>query len=183
MIQAIRLLAISGAALAASVISAAAQDATTRRPSPLPGGATSLSETYEDWQVLCGAQDGKAACNVTQTQMQQNTGQRVLDIRLNPAGEDGSVQGLLTLPFGLDLARGVTVQVDDGKATEPLAFSTCLPSGCLVPLALDKAQLATMRNGKALALKAASVQGQEAPFAISLKGFAKAIDRAAGLVR
>jgi len=183
MIQAIRLLAISGAALAASVVSASTQDATTSRPSPLPGGASSLSENYDDWQVACGARDGKAACSVSQTQSQQNTGQRVLEIRLNPAGEDGSVQGLLTLPFGLDLAKGVIVQVDDGAAGQPLAFSTCLPSGCLVPLALDDALMGSVRNGTRANLKTISIQGQETPFAISLKGFAMAIDRATELMR
>lgn len=176
-------LLLAGAALLAPVAMALAQDASGNRPSPLPGGASSLNESYEDWQVLCGSQEGKAVCNLTQTQTQQASGQRVLDIRLNPASEDGIVRGVLTLPFGLALDRGVVFQVDESEPAAPLGFSTCLPAGCIVPVAVDKALLAAMRGGAALKLATVAVQGQATPFSISLKGFAKAFDRAAEIAK
>ena len=175
----LRRMAYAGAAIAASALHGHAQQAT--QPSSLPAGASAVNETYEDWKMLCGSHDGKAVCTVAQTQSRQNTGQRILDIRLNPADEDGVAQGLLTLPFGRALSKGATLQVDDGTPTEALPFSTCVPSGCLVPLALDDTLFAALGKGTKLNIAAARVDGQAVSLAISLKGFANALTRAAEL--
>src|SRR5262245_65857169 len=104
----------------------------------LPGGASSLQETYQDWSLAC--QGGESVvCAVSQEQTQQN-GQRVLAIELRRS-KGGALAGNLALPFGLLLDAGATLQIDDGAAFEPLRFETCLPSGCLVPLAFDTAAI------------------------------------------
>src|SRR5919108_1346454 len=82
----------AAAALIALSVSAAAQDA----GSTLPGGASSLQETYQDWSLACQGTP-KAVCAVSQQQTQQN-GQRVLAIELR-RGADGGVSGTLVLPF------------------------------------------------------------------------------------
>ncbi|MGO4450473.1 invasion associated locus B family protein [Phyllobacterium sp. TAF24] len=171
----------AGTILAVGVAHAAvAQNTAETQASPLPGGASSIVETFEDWQVSCIAVDAKPACVLSQTQNQQN-GQRLLDVRLNPVAKSGAANGTLTLPFGLALGRGVTVQVDDGGLGQPNGFVTCLPGGCLVPLSLDAKSLAAWRKGTNIKLMAVSHQGQSAPFLISLKGFGAAFDRGATL--
>ncbi len=149
-----------------------AQDAA----SPLPGGATSLQETYKDWRVACAAPDGQAKqCAVSQQQAQQN-GQRILAIELATAA-DGGVTGTLVLPFGLRLDAGVTLAVDEQAAQAPLRFSTCLPAGCLVPLVFDQTAIAALRTGTTLKLKAMSNDGQDVALSVSLAGFSTALDR------
>jgi len=49
--------------------------------SSLPGGASSLRETYQDWQVACVMRTNTKTCGLSQMQTQQN-GQRVLAHRL-----------------------------------------------------------------------------------------------------
>lgn len=45
-----------------------------------------------------------------------------------------ALAGTLILPFGLALAKGATLQVDDKAVGQPQTFCTCLPGGCIVPL-------------------------------------------------
>ena len=63
-----------------------AQTATTpaagTAASTLPGGASSLQETYDDWQVVCGQQGGVKRCAMVQQQISKENRQRVLDIEL-----------------------------------------------------------------------------------------------------
>lgn len=175
-------LALAAMVFAGFSSTATAQDAKGDKPSTLPGGASSLTETFEDWTVLCASADGKTQCVVSQTQTRQQNGERVLDIRLSPVQQDNAYQGNLTLPFGLEFSRGVTAQLDDGTIGKPFAFKTCLPAGCIVPMSFDKATFDAMRKGTSLKLAAVSIYSQNIPFAVSLKGFGAAFDRASALV-
>ncbi|WP_353041942.1 invasion associated locus B family protein [Mesorhizobium sp. M1423] len=143
--------------------------------STLPGGASSLQETYQDWRLSCQSAAPRAICTVSQQQAQKN-GQRVLAIELHRNGKD-TLSGDLVLPFGLLLDAGATLQIDDGQPRKPLRFSTCLPGGCIVPLSFDTAMIAALRAGTALRVKAQSTDGKEFALPISLKGLAAALDR------
>lgn len=149
--------------------------------SALPGGASSLNETYKDWRVTCIQQGATKQCAISQLQTQQN-GQRVLAMELNvPSGN--TVSGTLVMPFGLALDSGVTLQIDDKPAMPPIRFRTCLPAGCLVNITFDAPTLVALRTGSALKVKATADGGAATPFSISLQGFAAALDRVAALAR
>ena len=149
--------------------------------SGLPGGASSLNETYKDWRVACAQQGTQKRCVLSQVQAQQN-GQRVLAIELNaPSGN--TVGGTLVLPFGLALDSGVSFQIDEKPAMQPVRFRTCMPGGCLVSVNFDAATIVALRAGTALKIKATADGGAAAPFSISLQGFATALDRVAALSR
>ena len=147
--------------------------------STLPGGASSLQETYDDWQVACGQQGGVKRCAMGQQQISKENRQRVLDIELWPSGD--KLEGALMLPFGLALDQGVTLQIDDAAPGQPLHFRTCLPGGCVVPLSFDGRSLTALLHGAVLKLKAVVDGGGIAPFTISLKGFSGAYNRSVAL--
>ena len=147
----------------------------------LPGGASSLNETYKDWRVACVQQGTAKRCVVSQVQAQQN-GQRVLAVELD-APRGATVSGTLVLPFGLALESGLALQIDEKPAMPPLRFRTCLPAGCLVNLSFDAPTLAALRTGTALKVKATADGGAPTPFSIPLQGLATALDRAAALAR
>ena len=154
---------------------ARAQDA----PS-LPGGASSLQETFQEWRVACQIVETTKLCALSQLQAQQN-GQRVLAIELQ-AGPDESASGNLVLPFGLLLDAGVTVQIDDNPALPATRFRTCVPAGCVVPLALDAPAIGNLRGGATLKIVGkASDTSQDVSFTVSLNGFAAALDRVTAL--
>lgn len=149
------------------------------------GGATSLREAHGDWIVSCAVQtaDNKAtkACSLSQELKDNKSGRRVLAIEARPA--DKEANGTLVLPFGLALAKGATLQIDDGQVGSPLAFQTCLPAGCIIPVEFDAKTLAGLRSGAALKVKATRAGGGDIQFSISLKGFGGAFDRTAALLK
>lgn len=165
----------------------ATAQAAASQSAALPGGASSLQENYQDWVVVCTQQpgaDGQASvkrCAMTQQQVNQKGGQRVLALELKPAG--AGFEGALFLPFGLALDKGVALQIDDGQVTQPYRFRTCLPAGCLVSLTFDAAYMTALQKGTTLKLKAVSDSGADTPFSISLKGFGAAAARLAALVK
>lgn len=162
------------ALLGGGTIAAAAQG--------LPGGASSLNEAHGDWSVACVAREGSVQCAISQSQVSGQNGQRVLTIELRAAEGGEAINGVLILPFGLRLDDGVTLAIDESAALPTQRFSTCLPAGCLVPLAFDAGTVSALRAGSALALTAAANDtGQEVSFSISLTGFTAALNRIAQL--
>lgn len=160
------------AALSASAVPAA----------PLPGGASTLQETYQDWTVSCQTQNETTACVIRQDQSSAQTRQRVLTAELRNGG-DGKVDGVILLPFGLDLAKGAALKIDEADGPK-LAYSTCLPQGCLAPVHLDARQTAALKKGETLNLSATALSpSQPVAFKISLKGFGAAFDRIVALTK
>jgi invasion protein IalB len=147
----------------------------------LPGGASSLQETFGDWQVACMVQGAEKHCATTQEQVNQQSHQRVFAVEIGSAGE--KLEGVLLMPFGLSLDRGISLQIDDQPAQPVLRFRTCLPGGCLVPLTFDAKTAALLRSGTTLKAKAVAEGGPEQVYTISLKGFSQAIDRVAVLIK
>jgi invasion protein IalB len=150
--------------------------------SRLPGGASSLSETYGNWRVACAQQGNGKRCALSQVQTQQN-GQRVLAIELNTPATGNTVSGTLIMPFGLALDSGVIFQIDEKPAMQPVRFRTCLPAGCLVNVTFDAPALVALRAGAILKIKTTADGGAAAPFSISLQGFGTALDCVAALAR
>lgn len=152
-----------------------------QQPPTLPGGASSLQETYQDWRVSCQIANNLKRCAIVQQQNQQN-GQRVFAIELTaPSGN--TVTGTLALPFGLALDAGVIFQIDEKPAMPALRFRTCVPAGCLVTISFDAPTLAALRAGAALKVRATVDGGTTMPLSISLHGFGTALDRVAALSR
>lgn len=148
----------------------------------LPGGASSLNETHGDWTVACVTVESAARCAITQTQVSGENRQRVLAVELAAAEGGNAATGALVLPFGLKLDDGVTLAIDDAAPGAPLRFSTCLPAGCLVPLAFDAATVAALRAGTALRITAtANDSEQDVALSVSLSGFTSALARVAAL--
>ncbi len=143
---------------------------------PLPGGASTLQETFEDWTVSCQSQQETTVCAMRQEQSSTQTGQRVLTAELRNT-EGGKVDGVILMPFGLDLAKGANLKIDEA-AGPTLAFSTCLPQGCLAPVSFDAKQVAAVKGGQNLNVTTTALnQSQPVAFKISLKGFGAALDR------
>ena len=156
--------------------------ASAQEQATLPGGASSLRETYDDWIVSCVQKEGKH-CLLQHRQNQQN-GQRILAIEV-VAGADGkTATGTLVMPFGLVLDAGVSLQVDEKPAEAPLRFNTCLPAGCVVPLNFDGTFLAVLRTGTTLKMMAKAVNtNEEISLSAPLKGFSAAFDRVTTLMK
>ncbi len=100
-------------------------------------------------------------------------------IELKPA--PASLKGVLVLPFGLALEKGVTYQLDEGQPSTVQRFRTCLQAGCLIAIDFDARLVNSLKSSKVLRIKAAADGGQETSFSISLAGFPSAFDRTMAL--
>ncbi|WP_118138483.1 invasion associated locus B family protein [Oceanicella sp. SM1341] len=169
--------ALGCALWAAASAAALAQDT----PATLPGGASSLRETFTDWEVTCTPREGTPLCALSQQQRQDN-GQNVLTVELTSSDASAGARGAMLLPFGLALGKGVTLRIGEAEPGAPLPFSTCLPAGCLVPLEFDAETLAALRDAGTLTL-GATVNGSDRAvnFTVSLAGFSAALERTASL--
>ncbi|MGZ9720004.1 invasion associated locus B family protein [Rhizobium miluonense] len=169
---------LAGALFAVGMLAAQSVSAAS-----LPGGASSLVETYDDWGVVCQIQNNAPACVVRQVQTNNQTNQAVLTAEIGKAA-DGKFQGVLLLPLGLALAPGAQLKVDDNSIGSPLPFSTCVPQGCLVPLVLEADTITKLRAGKALNVTVSAINpSKPVTFAVSLKGFSGALNRVAELTK
>lgn len=150
---------------------------------PLPGGASSLVETYEDWTVACQASGEVTSCVVRQVQSNNQTQQVVLTAEIAKT-PDGKFAGALMLPLGLSLAPGVQLKIGEVALGATRPFSLCVQQGCLVPLDITEDVIAKLRAGSALNITVtAGSSAQQINFAVSLKGFSKALNRIDELTR
>jgi invasion protein IalB len=148
----------------------------------LPGGATALAETFNDWQVVCAIQNAARRCAAKQEQISQQNKQLVLAVELTPATADDKIEGMAILPFGLLLDAGVALQIDESPGMAALHFKTCVPGGCLLPMTFDAHVVSQLRAGTVLKAKVMVDGGQEATLSISLKGLSAALDRTGALM-
>lgn len=166
-----------------AVQSATKGDPTRKDGTLLPGGASSLQEGFGDWTVACVLPDGRKTCSLSQTQADPQTKQRVLAMEVT-IGTDGAPTGILVMPFGLDLNKGVSFKVGDAGQPTTLPFQTCVPAGCVVQLKLDGAMLESLRAAKQIALSAQAVDStQKLDLSISMKGFDAGLARVKALAQ
>lgn len=167
----------------ALVVAALMATAISIEAAPLPGGSSSLTETYDDWSVVCQAQSDDTSCAVRQVQTSKQTGQTVLAIEILGTSED-RLSGSMLLPLGLALAQGAQLKIDDGDAGTAIAFTTCVPQGCVVPLDLDADTTAKLRAGETLTVNTVATNSTK-PLAlpVSLKGLSNALDRVSDLTK
>jgi invasion protein IalB len=147
----------------------------------LPGGATSVRETHQDWLVSCGKQEEATRCVMSQQQYNAQSRQRVLAIELQRSGDQ--LSGALVLPFGLSLDSGVTLQVDENSALPSARFRTCLPAGCVAPLTFNAETVQALSRGTSLKISAVAEGGKPVAMSVSLKGFSAARDRLLALTK
>jgi len=148
----------------------------------LPGGATSLAETHDAWQLNCADKDAVVTCSITQAQINSESGQQLLAVELRPDGA-GGLSGALVLPFGLALSQGITLGIDEQDTTVALGFSTCLPVGCLVPIGFAADSLEAIGTASQLNITATiSDSGDPINLTVNMQGFQSATTRMANIL-
>lgn len=185
-----RLLLMSASIAISMAGSAAAQQQKHAAPAlappaieSLPGGASSVQETYGAWTVNCRIVENRKTCTLSQMRGNQQTGQRSFAIELRTPA-DGKTEGVLVLPFGLALSAGVKLALDEKSLGQTVPFSTCVPDGCLAPVSFPTVATDAIRKGKAMTITVApSGGGEPVALAVGLEGFASALNRITQLAK
>ncbi|WP_162939795.1 glycosyl transferase family protein [Neorhizobium sp. NCHU2750] len=146
-------------------------------------GSNALSEMHGGWRLTCGVNNMRKLCVMAQPLARENAGHGDASIEITPI-DGGRSQAIITLPFTVDLARGVRLAVDDGKPSAPLPLQGCSEYGCHAVAVIQNAFLNGMRTGSKVHLITASADARdEIVFHADLEGFAASSDRALKLLQ
>jgi invasion protein IalB len=134
-----------------------------------------MSFGFQDWLVRCQAAGDKTGCGMSQQILDQRSRQPVLQLHLARAPKGEGHQLVVVMPLGVSVPPGIAIQI--GKAKRNVAFTQCLPGGCVAPTTVDAAFLETLRTGSDGRVGVADRTGKTVAVPFSLKGFAAAFDK------
>lgn len=134
--------------------------------------AEAQNTTHQDWVVTCTASEAGQSCAMVQRlNLGDGGAQMSLEMSLGP---DGSAVGVMIAPFGLDIAKGVSINIDGGPRFN-LPFRTCRQFGCVVRMNFGAEVVALLRRGATLQATLYQLDGNaELNIPFSLNGFSSA---------
>lgn len=144
--------------------------------------ATSLSfaqnphaKIFGDWRIRCNSAIGAPSkCRMFQNAVVQETRQPILQAIVGYINDVPNPIGEITLPLGVYLLPGLTMQIDDGQIYK-MAFEFCSPGGCRVRFSIDEKLLVSFKGGNKAKIAFFNQARKRIRVPISLKGFTAAI--------
>ncbi|AWN36985.1 invasion associated locus B family protein [Methylobacterium radiodurans] len=150
-------------------------------PAVWPAGADTVSETYGEWTTNCARAEARTSCLVTQSQGDRQSGRRQFVFELRTP-QEGRAEGLILMPFGLNIETGVTFKLDESVLGKGAPYTTCTSEGCLVPISFPTLATDAMKTAKALVVNAQKANSSETvTITLPLGGFNAAFARATAL--
>ena len=137
-----------------------------------PVGAVSTGDTFCDWTARCepiGAA-ARETCYIYQNVLWKKDKQRLVHIAVGYISDSREPAAFLTLPLGVSLPGGVSMQVDDGPQ-QRLRYERCESSGCLAPLVLSDGLIRSMKVGREARVSFFDGSRRQISVPISLLGF------------
>lgn len=135
-------------------------------------GASSSSFGFQDWLVRCENASGETVCAMSQQILEPGSRQAILQLHVGRAPSGEGHRLAVVMPLGVSVAPGVAIQV--GKMKRNVAFTQCLPGGCVAPTAVDAAFLQTLKTGTNGRIGVLDRANKTVAVPFSLKGFAPA---------
>lgn len=139
--------------------------------------APSLANDTGVWRSRCEETKGKieGGCFIYQDLVLRQGGQRVLQFAAGFAESTPDPIALISLPLGISLPPGVSLQVDDGKPTT-IMVERCEPTGCRAGLKLAPALLGELKAGQTLKVTFHDAERKPIEMQVVLAGFTAALD-------
>lgn len=159
----------TAAALAGAFFMPAAMAQDAEQPQP------SRRDTFQDWTLTCFPTDNGEVCNLSQAFVQQESGRAIMRafVRHLPNAQNDVM--ILTVPLGVDLRKGASLQVTEDKFINSLTYTMCLQDGCRVQFPLTAEALDLMRTaGQGRMIFGRPNQEQNIGVPVSFNGFAEA---------
>ena len=133
------------------------------------------AKIFGDWRVRCNSAVGApSSCHIFQNAIFQQTKRPILRAIVGYVNEVPNPIGEITLPLGIYLLPGLTMQIDDGPIYE-MGFEFCSPQGCRVRFNIDEKLLGSFKGGNKAEIVFFNPARKRVQVPISLKGFTAAI--------
>ena len=127
---------------------------------------------FGPWTLRCenAADTAHQSCIMFQNLVLKTGGQPVLQFAIGLAPTDNTPTVLMSLPLGIALPPGITIQIDDGKpATFPV--ERCQPDGCHAGMKLRDTTIAQLGQGQRLNITFYDGARNPINVPLSLQGF------------
>lgn len=133
-------------------------------------------QTFNDWKVRCErAPNGGERCYMFQVLVRSESRDPILHIAIGRSQPGAQPVALLTLPLGVILPPGVTVQVDGG-VSKKVPWEICARAGCRAAVPVDQSLLQAMRAGSRAMVGFVGPDRNEHELPVSLSGFTAAFN-------
>lgn len=137
--------------------------------------ADDTQQILGSWTLRCSAKTEVAtgACMMFQNLVQKAGGQPVLQFGIGMAPHDALPTVLVSLPLGIALPPGISMQIDDGP---PAVFPVerCEPDGCRASMKLRENTIKQLAQGRQLHVTFYDGARKPLKVSLSLDGFAAA---------
>ncbi|WP_171180651.1 invasion associated locus B family protein [Ruegeria sp. HKCCD8929] len=133
------------------------------------------STRFENWTVNCAEAEGQRQCAMSQSLNLQNQPGLLLRMELQ-RGPEGGAAGVVVVPFGLDITKGISLSIDGGPRWN-LPMRTCQNFGCVIPITVGPAIVEEMKQSGTIQVSLYTLDGGKTlDVPVSLTGFTAAFD-------
>ncbi len=152
------------------ILAFAAAPAQSTAPEP-----TSELRNYQNWSVQCKRTEAEQkSCALFQRLLLKNGQMLVLfriekDVIRNDQEPPVNI-GVFSLPVGVHLPSGLTVQVDENEPAK-LVYERCDPVACHAGTVLDESWIRLLKKGEICKVSFNDLSGKTVTVTLSLRGF------------
>ena len=129
-------------------------------------------EVFRDWKTTCeSAPEGnQEICHISQVVKDPDGERDMAQVAVGYFPNSEDPVAIVTLPLGVHLPRGLTLQVDRGEEIR-VPIEVCNPGGCQAGVNLKSPLREAMLKGSTLKLTIYDPAGNTATLPVSLGGF------------
>ena len=137
--------------------------------------AEDTQQILGSWTLRCSATagDAKPDCMMFQNLVLKTGGQPVLQFGIGVAPDDSLPTVLVSLPLGIALPPGITIQID-GSTPATFPVERCEPDGCRAGMKLRENTVKQLSQGRQLHVTFYDGARKPLKVSLSLDGFAAA---------
>ena len=130
--------------------------------------------SFGNWTVRCESnqKESDTDCIILQSIVLKTGGDPILEFAVGYAPEDGVPTVIISLPLGISLPPGITIQIDDGDVAS-FPIERCEPNGCRAGMKLREATLAQLKTSVQVNITFHDNQRQPVSVPLLLEGFAE----------
>jgi invasion protein IalB len=128
------------------------------------------------WRTVCSAEAGeKWRCRMERSVPAPDRKGVLMQMVITRSSGDKARAEFL-VPLAVYLPAGVEFTPEKAKPLK-VAYTTCSPTGCVAPFAIDDALVAQLKSGSKLEIRFVMRDQSPVGVAVDLKGFAEAYDK------
>ena len=127
-------------------------------------------DTFKAWTTRCETPQGAPqVCHIFQVAKDEESGRDLVHVAIGYRGDRPEPLAIISVPLGIFLPPGVTLQIDQGKPIRA-PYEVCDPDACRAGFPLNADIVSNLKGGLVLNVGLENAVGQKKNLALSLSG-------------